>query len=319
MTEAETSRAMKTCTLCGQDFESSTGLGQCKKCLSLKARLYRQFKRNTDSQREDAENERNQWNSLSRIERQSFFTKWHGEVHVDLSRAISETLLESVSKHESSPISPKWLDEFQLNERYKGREEQVENIKKNAESKECKVRGVMLWADPEYTVNEMARQESNRQLKRELSMCTVSNPEKVQKVDPAPNEEPKFTEKQEKMLETEQTKTRELLKKVKLTNHKANLPELVKGIKKEDRDPLKKREITLASMMATLDKSIGSGSGHFKELRKKIRALRSEVKTDNTKLKKCIADAEELVDQGVTEIIQKKMEEAEELYSTVRL
>ena len=33
---------------------------------------------------------------------------------------------------------------------------------------------------------------------------------------------------------------------------------------------------------------------------------------------KCIADAEQLVDLGVTEIIQKKMEEAEVLYSTVR-
>ena len=140
------------------------------------------------------------------------FFKWHGEVHVDLKRAISDTLLESMSKHESSAISQKWLDEFQLKERYKGREEQIENIKANAESIECKVRGVMLWADPEYTVNEMARQESNRQLKRELSMCTVSKPEKAQKIDPAPKAEPgpapttvpsKFTDKQLKILETE--------------------------------------------------------------------------------------------------------------------
>ena len=157
--------------------------------------------------------------------------------------------------------------------------------------KKCRVERVQgprrdVWADPEYTVNEMARQESNRQLKRELSMCTVSKPEKVQKVDPAPKEEPgpapktmpsKFTDKQSKILETEKTKARELLKKVKLTNHKANLPELVEEIMKRDRDPLKKSEITLVSMMATLAKSIESGSGDYKELKKNLKNQTKEI------------------------------------------
>ena len=185
---------------------------------------------------------------------------------------------------------------------------------------ECKVRGVMLWADPEHTSNEVERNESNRERKRELSARSISSPQKKPKADPAPKAKPaKLTGQQLHKLARYKTKLRELLKKVKLTNHKANLPELVEEIPKRDREALKQSELKLTSMIATVDKSTDSGSGAYKELKNKIRATRAEVNSDHTKLMTCVADAEKQVALEVTAIIEERMQAAEEQLNIVRL
>ena len=73
-----------------------------------------------------------------------FYSKWKDEYNLDLQSAISETFAELMkdSKYGSSTKPNKWLDDFQLRERYKGREEQIESIKK------CRVDGVQgPWRD----------------------------------------------------------------------------------------------------------------------------------------------------------------------------
>ena len=302
---------LKKCNLCGGGFEELPESKQCRKCGSLKTRLYRHFSRN-------AEEERKQWNNLSRSQRQMFYSKWHGELRMDLKAAISEIIVESESKHATSKKEYKWLDDFQLRERYKGREEQIDNIKKNAETMHCTVRDVALWADPEYTSSEVASKDST--LKRELSKCTVSSYAKKAKVDPAPKAKPqpapktgegKLSLQQLQTLANDKAKLVELLQNVRLTNHKANLPELVEEIKKRDREPLKETELKLTSMIATVHNSIESQMANYKYLRKEIRATQVEAKFNHKKLKECVADAENQVSPEVTATIQEQMEAVE--------
>ena len=122
---------MKSCKMCGKDFADLPQSGRCNERKSLKTRLCRQFKKN-------AGDERRQWESLTNEQRQVFYSQWHGEVGIDLKAAISEKMVESLteSKHETSTISCSWLDEVQLREKYKGKEEPIEKIKK------CPVDGV---------------------------------------------------------------------------------------------------------------------------------------------------------------------------------
>ena len=123
-------------------------------------------------------------------------------------------------------------------------------------------------------------------------------------------------------LARDKRKLRELLKKVKLTNHKANLPELVEEITKRDRESLKISEFKLTSMIATVHKSMlctDSGSGTYEELSQKCRATREEVNSDHKKLLKCVADAEKHIALEVTAIIEEKMQAAEEQLNIVSL
>ena len=116
---------MKSCNLCGKEFADLPESGRCNECCSLKTRLYRQFAKNGGD-------ERRQWDSLTKEQRQVFYSQWHGQVGIDLKAAITESMVESTkeSKQETSTISCSWLDDFQLEQKYKGREEQIENIKK---------------------------------------------------------------------------------------------------------------------------------------------------------------------------------------------
>ena len=111
----------------------------------------------------------------------------------------------------------------------------------------------------------------------------------------------------------------ELLKKVKLTNHKANLPELVEEITKRDREPLKISEFKLTFMIAKVDKSIDIGRGAYNELKNKMRATQDEVNSAHTKLMTCVAEAEKQVAMEVTAIIEEKMQAAEAQLNIVRL
>ena len=310
---------MKTCTLCGEGFEiGRISRATCKTCGSVHARLYYLFKTN-DLKQSKAEDELRQWHSLTTKQRQAFYSHWYGELELHRKRKseLSDALVEfiKVSKYESSTKSWKWLADFQLRERYKGREEQVEHIQKNAESMECKVRGVMLWADAEYTSNEMEGNQSNRERERELSARSISSPQKRPKADPAPKAEPqKLSRTQLQTLARDKRKLRELLKKVKLTNHKANLPELVEEITKRDRESLRISECKLTSMIATVQKFMqctDSGSGAYKDLQKRFYATWKEVKFYHKKLLKCVADAEKHITLEVMAIIEEKMQAAE--------
>ena len=170
-----------------------------------------------------------------------------------------------------------------------------------------------LWADSWYPSNEMERYKPKLERKRELSARSISNHQKKSKADPTPKTEPqKLSATQLQTLARDKMKLRELLKKVKLTNHKANLPELVEEITKRDREALKISECKLTCMIATVEKSTDSGSGAYKELKKRISATQEEVNSDHTKLLKCVADAGKHVSLEVTAIIEEKMQAAEE-------
>ena len=113
---------LKRCNLCGKGFEHLSKARRCNPCQNLNNRLCRYLIRS-------AEEERRHWQSLTRYQRQAFYYKWHGELGVPMKRAILEARLESESKHATSTKAYKWQDDFQLREIYKGREEQIENIK----------------------------------------------------------------------------------------------------------------------------------------------------------------------------------------------
>ena len=285
---------MKTCSKCGQDFKSRAGLGPCSKCFVFYNRLKRILEKHK------CEDERRQWYSLTRNERQAFFIKWRDEPdYNDVKRAISETIVESKSKRATSTKGYIWLDDFQLRKRYKGKEEQIEKVKTNAESCWCRVRGVMLWADPECTSSEVASKKSSGKRELSTSQQISRSHKKKPKADPAPKTEPgpapkppRLTGMELQTLAQEKTNLVELLGQVKLTNHIANLPEFAGDIPKIYIDPLKHNELVLLALIETVDDATESGICDYKHLQETMCAARAQVILGHAKLKQSIADAE---------------------------
>ena len=299
---------MKARNMCGSESADLPASGRCNECQSLKTRLYRHFQKSGGD-------ERRQWETLSKEQRQVFYSQWHGQVGIDLKAAISETMVEAVrdTKKETSVKAVTWLDEFQLKKKYEGREEQLEKIKKNADTMECPTREVTMWADPDYTSSEMTRMDSERIRKRELRADEISRPHKKPKTDPALKLEPgKLTDKQLAMLGTEKLRLSELLLRLQLTNYKAALPELVDFVTKRDRDQLKLCEMKLKSTIQTIDMFTESGSGNFRDLKKEISGSRMEATTYHTRLKQTIADAEKEVTAESAAVIKEQMEAFED-------
>ena len=227
-----------------------------------------------------------------------------------MKRAILEARLESESKHATSTKAYKWLDDFQLRDVYKGREEQVENIKTNAKSCWCKVRCVMLWwASPYYAISEVASNDSTG--KRELSTSEASTPRKKKKRYLRETPPKKLTLDQLHGLRNHKHNLMELLVKVKLTNRKANLTELVEEFRNIDRAPLKQIELMITSMIAKVENCIDSEMANFADLRKEITIAAEAAKFHHKELEIRIADVENQLAPEVKAIIQEKMDAAE--------
>jgi len=259
--------------------------------------------------------ERRQWDSLTKEQRQVFYSQWHGQVGIDLKAAISETMVEAMieSKQETSTMAVTWLDDFQLRKKYEGREEQLEKIKENADTMHCSTRDVTLWADPDYTSSEVSKVDTERQRRRELRADEVSRPNKKPKTDPDLKLEPgKLTDKQLGTLAGEKLRLGELLLKLQVTNYKADLPDLVDFVTKRDRDQLKLCEMKLKSTIQTIDMFTESGSGNFRDLKKEISVSRMEANTYHTKLKQTITEAEKELSPEVTAVIRDAVESFEE-------
>ena len=279
---------MRTCSLCDQEFPDLPQSGRCNECQSLKSRLYRQFNKSGGA-------EKRQWESLTKEQRQVFYSQWHGQVGIDLKAAISELVVEAYveSKQDTSTKAFKWLDDYELKKKYEGREEQIKNIKENAESMECKVRGVTLYADPDYSSSEVATLETSRERRRELRADEISRPHKKPRTDPAVKSEPgKLTDKQLSTLATEKIRLLDLHRKVQLTNSKAELPDLVDCVTKRDRDQLKLSEMKIKATIQTIDMFIESGTGNFKDVRKDIGSARGDAHANHQNLKRKCLDAE---------------------------
>ena len=301
------SNEVKTCNLCGKEFYDLPESGRCNECCSLKTRLYRQFAKSSGD-------ERRQWDSLSKEQRQVFYSQWHGQVGIDMKAAISETMHEATreSKKESSTIACSWLDDFQLQQRYLGREEQIDKIKNNSQSMVCNIREVTLWADPHYSSSEVACSYTYRGRERELSASEVSRPQKKPRVDAAAKSEAgTFTQKQLVSLDLEKSKLEELLKKVRWTIYKANLPALSDNIKKRDRDQLELKELKVRATPLTLEEATKQQTGDFKEVKKEIAATRSATNPHFSRLKQSVAEAEKDLDQEGAVSVNSKMEEYE--------
>ena len=297
----------KVCKLCGVQSADLPESGRCNECQSLKTRLYRHFAKKGGG------DERKHWDSLTKGQRQVFYSQWHGQVGIDLKAAINETVFETTkeSKHETSTLSFTWMDENQLIQKYKGREDQLENIKKNADSMKCKIREVTLWAHPKYSSNEVNCSSSSRGRERELVANEVSRPAKRPRVDRLQIEPGKLTEKQVGNLVFEKHKLEEFEKKIKWTIFKASLDPLSDGIKKKDRDQLHAQQQKLRNTILALDTAITQANGEFKEVKKEIAAVRSATNPYYSKLKHAVADAEKDISQEVAASIKGKMDEYE--------
>ena len=300
---------MKQCSLCQESFCDLPQSGRCNECQSLKTRLYRQFAK------KDCAEERRQWDSLTKEQRQVFYSQWHGQVGIDLKAAIKESMVETQteSKKETSEMQFNWLDEYELKEKYEGREEQIEHLKKNAETMMCNIRKVMLWADPEYTSTETASLDSSRERKRELSANESFKPQKKPKVEVLPKPDPgTLTDKQLAMLAAEKLSLNELLKKIEYLSHKADLPDIVDCVTKRDRDQLKLSGMKVKATVQTIDMYTESGSGNFRDLRKEICVSRQEARCCHSKLKQSVNDAEKELEPEAMAIVKDAMEAFED-------
>ena len=302
-----THNEMKACNMCGNESADLPESGRCGECQSLKTRLCRHFAK-------DGGKERKQWDSLTKEQRKVFYSQWHGQVGIDLKAAITETMVETTkeSKHETSTLLLIWMDDYQLSQKYKDRPEEIEKIKKNGQSIECKYRGVTLWGHPEYVSKEVASSTSSRERKRDLSAKEISRPHKKPRVGRPPATEPgKLSEKEVVNLGYEKNKLQELLNIVKLTHHKASLPELSDCTKKRDRDQLELKEYKLRTVIVAIDAATELKSGDFKKWKREIAAVRSATNPPLSKLKQSVAIAAKELDREGAEIVKQSMDKYE--------
>ena len=159
---------------------------------------------------------------------------------------------------------------------------------------------------------EVACRTSSRERKRDLSAKEISRPHKKPRVDrPMITEPGKLSEKEVVNLGYEKSKLEELVKTLKLTHHKASLPDIADSTKKRDRDQVELKEYSLRAMILTIDAARKSKSGDFKQMKKEIAAVRSATNPPLVKLKNSVALAVKELDREGLAIVKEKMEEYE--------
>ena len=207
--------AMVTCQLCEQDVEQSSAIClnknktgdasqkafyRCSMCNSLSSRIYRA-------------KGRVQWESKEA--KKDFFLQHATLAGNDLKQELEHatTQLERETTNDYDDADTAWLDEVDLQQKYKDKPDQLKSIMDTAETREHPTRKVTLYADINFSSKHSKRHEVEAETKRKCtSMETVKGAKKPKKEKPEKTEDKPLNKGQKAKL----TKLEHKLEEIKV-------------------------------------------------------------------------------------------------------
>jgi hypothetical protein len=177
----------KSCTTCkaeiiNDDFISpKADFYKCGDCNRTAARINRCL----DSAAKEG------WKTLPPDVKSRFIAESHDVLGQQLKALITETIERSKTEvhTEEHATDDEWMDVYDLENTYKNKPEILANIKKNAATMECKVRGCIMYAVPKYTSSRKQQQKEEKRQTCEVSTERAVKPTKralEDKTEPKP-------------------------------------------------------------------------------------------------------------------------------------
>eukprot|EP00959_Pyramimonas_sp_CCMP1952_P397597 8331399-Pyramimonas_sp.AAC.2 len=171
------------------------GAIRCDECF----KLYKRIQRMSASHKMNI-------STLTADERTNMMREAQGQMGPNLYKVMSEMIRVSNIRRENSKMttSGPFEDPADVEERFKNKPEQWENIKKFAQKLYCPVRGIHLIQVPNYThehtSEEVKEQETTRKVTGEMDLKKSKAPKEH---EPTPSDNKKLTAPQKKKLTSE--------------------------------------------------------------------------------------------------------------------
>ena len=279
--------------------KGAAGVYVCVQCNRLSARVYKLTADNQDLSIS--------FSTLTRDERADFFLKNADLMGKDLAKAITNTASLSYTDEQVDGFlaSGKWLDEIDLDEKYKNKPEQLAEIKKRARTFVHPTRQVKLYEDLDFdstagltakrTAEQRVESQSNEQEKKPKRQKTEKSSEaKTEKRA----EKPLTAQQQEKYAKLAK-KLDDAITTLEETDTTVKSEQYVDYIAKAAHDTSNRALLEAQAQKAALALMLEPGwEGKATQVEKEIRDKMGKAQTASTWLLKQIADADELRGTG---------------------
>ena len=279
--------------------KGAAGVYVCVQCNRLSARVYKLTADNQDLSIS--------FSTLTRDERADFFLKNADLMGKDLAKAITNTTSLSYTDEQVDGFlaSGKWLDEIDLDEKYKNKPEQLAEIKKRARTFVHPTRQVKLYEDLDFdstagltakrTAEQRVESQSNEQEKKPKRQKTEKSSEaKTEKRA----EKPLTAQQQEKYAKLAK-KLDDAITTLEETDTTVKSEQYVDYIAKAAHDTSNRALLEAQAQKAALTLMLEPGwAGKATQVEKEIRDKMGKAQTASTWLLKQIADADELRGTG---------------------
>ena len=152
------------CSACHK-VEIEAPLSRCKECNAVNMRVLR-CKKSMDEGSIEA------WDNMSKEKKAEFIKESHELLGNELKAKMKMVATQEMESKQTISIRGKGLykDSTDLEIKYQDRLEQLENIKRNANTFLCPTRGVQVWEDLEYMTT--FREEVSQSNKRKFELST---------------------------------------------------------------------------------------------------------------------------------------------------
>lgn len=279
--------------------KGAAGVYVCVQCNRLSARVYKLTADNQDLSIS--------FSTLTRDERADFFLKNADLMGKDLAKAITNTASLSYTDEQVDGFlaSGKWLDEIDLDEKYKNKPEQLAEIKKRARTFVHPTRQVKLYEDLDF--DSTAGLTAKRKAEQRVESQSNEQEKKPKRQKTEKSSEAKTEKRAEKPLTAQQQeKYAKLAKKLddaittlEETDTTVKSEQYVDYIAKAAHDTSNRALLEAQAQKAALALMLEPGwEGKATQVEKEIRDKMGKAQTASTWLLKQIADADELRGTG---------------------
>jgi len=145
---------------------------RCRKCHNLRARVNRICCKHGDLAED--------WSSLSDQSKREFYQQCQDQAGEMLLLRMQETIVDCTRKSSSVTFegTGKFIDEEDLDKKYKDKPTQLQAIKAHTRTMCCPVRKVKLYEDPEFTLTVADEDFRSEEKKRKAEFAHKAEPKK---------------------------------------------------------------------------------------------------------------------------------------------
>ena len=285
---------MPVCVECHDEELVCTG--RCNKCNAFKSKM----RRLCDTHVLES------FAALDKAKRVDWFQTKHELMGPDLKSELSNLVEEEkTNKTELKLVGTgDWLDEVELEEKYKHNPARAAAIIANTKTHWCDIGKVKLFQDTRYTTqsadNETATTRQKRTIEQQDTMKKAKKTKKEPAVDgggdPAVKKEEgdanrKFTEPQKKQLNMMKSKLEAILNKLEEAKATATQEDYLKYIGQHIVGVWARSTPKATEPIANIELLIDSATGVFKDGKERVDAFKLEMKTFEQRLSNAAEEA----------------------------